>query len=142
MYNRVIIAGNLTRDPEFWESSSGIPVTRLPVAVDSGFKTTDGEKTSETLFINAVVFGAQAQPCREYLAKGAPVLVEGRLREREWEFEGKTGKKIEIVANRVKFLPRGAGAQTPQPEPDDDENIPSDSEPEPEAAEAPVEDGQ
>ncbi|MGK7344335.1 MAG: single-stranded DNA-binding protein [Candidatus Nitrospinota bacterium M3_3B_026] len=112
MFNRVIIAGNLTRDPEFWESVSGTSVTRLPVACNVGLKRPDGETIIETLFINSVVFGPQAETCRQYLAKGSPVLVEGRLRERVWERDGQKGKKMEIIASRVKFLPHRRDTET------------------------------
>lgn len=141
MFNRVIIAGNLTRDPEFWESVSGTPVTRLPVALNVGLKRPDGETVIETLFINSVVFGPQAETCRQYLSKGSPVLVEGRLRERAWEHDGQKGKKIEIIASRVKFLPHLRDTETetevtaepdgvetsPEPSADEDVEEPTDA---------------
>jgi len=131
MFNRVIIAGNLTRDPELWKSVSGTPVTRLPVACNVGLKRPDGETVIETLFINSVVFGPQAETCRQYLVKGSPVLVEGRLRERAWERDGRKGKKMEIIASRVKFLPhrRDTGTENgPSAEPDGVETSPEPAE--------------
>ena len=80
MFNRIILIGNLTRDPEVRYTPGGTPVTTISIAVNSRYKQGDDTK-EEVLFINAVVFGKQAESCGKFLNKGNPVLVEGRLRE-------------------------------------------------------------
>jgi len=105
MFNRIILIGNLTRDPEVRYTPGGTPVTTISIAVNSKYKQGDDTK-EEVLFINAVVFGKQAESCGKFLSKGNPVLVEGRLRERKWETEGVQKSKFEVVANNVRFLPK------------------------------------
>jgi len=103
--NRVLLAGRLTRDPELRYTSSGTAVTTLPVAVSRTYASRTGEKREETCFINVVVWEKQAEFCAEYLSKGSPVFVEGRLQSRSWETEG--GQKrsvIEVRAQRVQTL--------------------------------------
>ncbi|MEM4134398.1 MAG: single-stranded DNA-binding protein [Candidatus Micrarchaeia archaeon] len=103
MFNKFIAVGNLTRDPEIRYTPSGIAVTILPIAVNTRFKS-NGETKEETLFIDVVVFNKQAETCVQYLSKGKSILVEGRLRERKWEKEGVTHRKMEVIANTVKFM--------------------------------------
>ncbi|HXW69008.1 MAG TPA: single-stranded DNA-binding protein [Dissulfurispiraceae bacterium] len=105
MFNRIILIGNLTRDPEVRYTPGGTPVATISIAVNSKYKQGDDTK-EEVLFINAVVFGKQAESCGHYLNKGNPVLVEGRLRERKWESEGVQKSKFEVIANNVRFLPK------------------------------------
>ncbi|MEN2986255.1 MAG: single-stranded DNA-binding protein [Thermodesulfovibrionaceae bacterium] len=105
MFNRIILIGNLTRDPEIRYTPTGIAVATVPIAVNSRYKQGD-ELREETLFIDAIVFGKQAETCTQYLNKGRMVLVEGRLRERRWEYEGQKRSKFEVIANRIKFFPR------------------------------------
>lgn len=103
MFNRIILIGNLTKDPDVRYTPSGTPVTTLSIAVNSRFK--QGEETrDEVLFMDVVVFGRQAESTGQYLNKGNPVLVEGRLRERKWEYEGQKKSKFEVIANTIKFL--------------------------------------
>lgn len=105
MYNKVILIGNLTKDPEVRYTPGGTPVTTLRLAVTSKYKQGDDMK-DDTLFIDTVVFGRQAEICGQYLSKGSPVLVEGRLRERRWESEGIQKSKFEVISSGVRFLPR------------------------------------
>lgn len=109
-FNRVIIAGNLVRDPEIRYLPSGLSVTSFAVAVNSRYKQ-NNELKEEVSYFDIVVFGKMGENCAEYLSKGRPVLVEGRLRQRRWEAEGIKKSKIEVVADNVQFLgsPRGAG---------------------------------
>lgn len=109
MFNRVILIGNLTKDPEVRYTPGGTPVATVAIAVNSRYKQGDDSK-EETLFIDAVVFGKQAETCGQYLSKGRPVLVEGRLRERRWEYEGQKKSKMEVVASNVRFLSRKEGS--------------------------------
>lgn len=112
MYNRIILIGNLTKDPEVRYTPGGTAVTTLRLAVSS--KSRQGEETKDdTLFIDIVVFGKQAESCGQYLSKGNPVLVEGRLRERRWESEGTQRSKFEVLASTVRFLPKRDGRQAP-----------------------------
>ncbi len=108
MFNKVILIGNLTKDPEVRYTPSGTPVATVRLAVTTKHKQGDDTK-DDTLFIDVVVFGRQAEICGQYLSKGSPVLVEGRLRERKWESEGTQKSKFEIIANAVRFLPRREG---------------------------------
>jgi single-strand DNA-binding protein len=105
MFNRIILIGNLTRDPEIRYTPSGVAVATVPIAVNSRYKQGE-EAREETLFIDIVVFGKQAENCTQYLNKGRMVLVEGRLRERRWEYEGQKKSKFEVIANNIRFLPR------------------------------------
>ncbi|MBF0506887.1 MAG: single-stranded DNA-binding protein [Nitrospirae bacterium] len=105
MFNRVILIGNLTRDPEVRYTPGGTPVATISIAVNSKYKQGDDTK-EEVLFISAVVFGKQAESCGKYLSKGNPVLIEGRLRERKWESDGVQKSRFEVVANNVRFLPK------------------------------------
>lgn len=106
MYNKVIMIGHLTRDPEMRYTPSGTPVTNLGIAVNSRFKQNNGEIKEETLFIDVITFGSSAENCDRFLKKGDPVLVEGRLRERRWEYEGQQKKRMEIISRQVRFLPK------------------------------------
>jgi single-strand DNA-binding protein len=113
MFNKVIMVGNLTQDPELRYTASGTPVANLRIAVSSKYRSGD-EYKEETLFIDVVVWGKQGESCSQYLSKGRQVLVEGRLQERSWETDGQTRRKTEIVANTVRFLGRkgdGGGSQ-------------------------------
>ena len=112
--NKVFLIGNLTRPPELRYTPSGTAVADVRLAVNRNYTTQGGEKREETCFLTVVVWGKQAESCGEYLDKGSPILVEGRLQTREWE--GKDGQKrtvIEVVAERVQFMGRGKGAGTP-----------------------------
>lgn len=108
MFNRVILIGNLTKDPEVRYTPGGTPVATISIAVNSRYKQGD-ESKEEVLFIDSVVFGKQAETCGQYLSKGRSVLVEGRLRERRWEYEGQKKSKMEVVANNVRFLSKKEG---------------------------------
>ncbi len=111
-YNRVIIAGNLTRDPELRYIPNGQPVTNFTVAINRNYTTQAGERKEETSFIPVVTWRKQAETCNQYLSKGSPVLVEGRLQQRSWENqEGQRKSVIEVVADRVVFL---GGAKPPE----------------------------
>ncbi|PIQ83640.1 MAG: single-stranded DNA-binding protein [Candidatus Omnitrophica bacterium CG11_big_fil_rev_8_21_14_0_20_63_9] len=109
--NRVLLIGNLTKDPELRYTPSGTPVANLRLAVNSSFKGQDGQRKEETCFVTIVVWSKQAELCNQYLKKGRSVFIEGRLIYRQWEAEGKTRSTMEVRADRVQFLggPAGAG---------------------------------
>jgi len=110
MFNRVILIGNLTKDPEVRYTPGGTPVATLCIAVTSKHKQGEEQK-EETLFIDTIIFGKQAESCGQYLSKGKRALVEGRLRQRRWEHEGQKKSKHEIVASNVRFLsPKDSGS--------------------------------
>ncbi len=136
--NKVFLAGRLTQDPELRYTPTGIPVTTLRMAVNSTFMGKDGEKREDVCYINVNVWQKQAERCVEYLSKGRPVFIEGRLQSRQWEAEG--GQKrtvIEVTASRVQFMdwagdrkevsPQGAQsgpvAESP-PGPEESDDIP------------------
>jgi len=109
-FNKVILMGNLTRDPEIRYTPSGTAVGDLRMATNRRYRTADGQERDETCYVGVTVWGRQAETCGEYLKKGAPALVEGRLKYDEWEKEGQKFSRLSVVAERVQFLggPRGA----------------------------------
>jgi single-strand DNA-binding protein len=109
-YNRVIIMGNLTRDPDHRQLSSGQSVCRLGLASNRQFKNKQtGMMVQEVCFVDIDVWGQQAESCNQYLQKGRAVLVEGRLKLDTWvDNEGQRRSKHSIVADRVTFLPATA----------------------------------
>ena len=116
--NKVFLIGNLTRAPELRYTPSGTPVADLRLAVNRSYTTPGGEKREEAYFLTVVVWGKQAESCGEYLDKGSPVLVEGRLQTRDWETrDGQRRNVVEVVAERVQFLGRGKAATAPEAEP-------------------------
>jgi single-strand DNA-binding protein len=118
-YNKVILVGNLTRDPELRYTPSGTAVANLRLAVNRKFRDKAQQLKDETCFITAVVWSKQAETCNQYLHKGSSLLVEGRLQSRTWE-DTQTGKSrsvIEVLAERVQFLggaPGRSGAPAAQ----------------------------
>ena len=130
--NSVILLGNLTRDPEVRYLPSGTPVATLGLAVNNRIKQGD-EWKDDPCFIDVVVFGKQAESCGEYLSKGQPVLIEGRLRYRTWESqEGQKRSKHEVTASRVQFMPKagrasggsGLPGEFAESEPMEDDDVP------------------
>ena len=110
--NKVMLFGNLTRDPELRSLPSGGQVASFGLATNRVFKKADGSKQESTEFHNVVVFGRQAETVSQYLKKGSSVFVEGRIQTRSWESPEK-GKqyRTEIVAERVQFGPRSTGSR-------------------------------
>ncbi|MCX5641847.1 MAG: single-stranded DNA-binding protein [Candidatus Omnitrophica bacterium] len=105
--NRVMLAGNLTRDPEMRFTPSGTAVANLGLAVNREYTTKEGERKKEVSFIRIVTWGKQAQSCQEHLKKGSSILVEGRLQSRSWETAEKEKRNtLEVTAERVHFLTR------------------------------------
>lgn len=102
--NRVYLIGNLTRDPEIRYVASGTAVGDIRLAVSRRFRTQQGEDREEVCYVDVVVWGRQAETCGEYLSKGSPLLVEGRLQFDEWEKDGQRFNKLRVVADRTQFL--------------------------------------
>ena len=139
--NKVILIGNLGRDPEIRYLPSGQTVASFSLATTERFKGRDGQMKDQTEWHNVVVWGKQAETCGQYLKKGRQVYIEGRLTTRQWEAKDGSGKRsrTEVVAQRVQFLGgRGGGASEEaqefgggvgagageEPTPMDDEDIP------------------
>jgi len=109
-FNRIIMIGNLTRDPELKQLTSGQAVCRLGLASNRQFKNRQtGSMVQEVCYVDIDVWGAQAESCNQYLQKGNAVLVEGRLKFDTWEDpQGQNRSKHSIVADRVVFMPKQA----------------------------------
>jgi len=110
-YNRVILMGNLTRDPEVRFLPSGKAVAGLGLAVSSKYRTQDGQDHEEVCFVTCEVYGKQAENCGKYLSKGRQVLMEGRLRYEQWEKDGQKRSALKVIADRVQFLGGGKGGE-------------------------------
>ena len=107
-FNRVMLMGNLTRNPELKYTPSGTAVTDLGLAVNESFKNKAGETVEQTCFVDVVVWGRQAETASEYLTKGSPAFIEGRLQFDQWENqEGEKRSKLRVRAERVQFLSSG-----------------------------------
>jgi single-strand DNA-binding protein len=115
--NRVVLVGNLTRDPELRHTPSGMPVCSLRIAVNSRQKQADGQWGEKPNYFSVTVWGNQGESCAQYLSKGRPVAVDGRLDWREYQAQdGSKREAVEIVADSVQFLgsrqdAEGGGAQ-------------------------------
>ncbi|MBW8010044.1 MAG: single-stranded DNA-binding protein [Chloroflexi bacterium] len=115
--NKVMLIGNLGRDPEMRYTPSGRPVTTFSLATNRTWKTTDGERRNETEWFNIVAWGSLAEICNKYLNKGRQVYVEGRLQTRRWEDDdGNKHQNIEVVAKEMVML-----GDKPKSDEDDDE---------------------
>ncbi len=108
--NKVYLVGNLTRDPELRYTPGGSAVADVNIAVNRTYLTKTGEQKEEVCYVRVVVWGKQAQSCAQYLSKGQPVLIEGRLQLDSWETkEGEKRSQLKVQAERVQFLGRGKG---------------------------------
>ena len=111
--NRVFLMGNLTRDPEVRYTPSGTAVGDLGLAVNETYKNKAGENVESTVFVDVEVWARQAETCAEYLYKGSPVFVEGRLKLDQWENQqGEKRSKLRVRADRVQFLGSPKRAET------------------------------
>jgi single-strand DNA-binding protein len=109
-FNKVILIGNLTKNPEVRYTPSGTPVTSFGLAINRRFRQAEDLK-EEVCYVDIVVFGKQAEHCGQYLSKGNGVIVDGRLQQRRWETEdGQKRSKHEVSAFLVQFMPKGGRA--------------------------------
>lgn len=109
-FNKVILLGNLTRDPEVRYTPNGVAVASFAIAVNRKYKQGE-EIKDEVSYIDIVVFGKQAENCGQYINKGDSVLIDGRLQQRRWETEdGQKRSKVEVVAQTVSFMPKRSGS--------------------------------
>ncbi|NOR89734.1 MAG: single-stranded DNA-binding protein [Anaerolineales bacterium] len=137
MFHKLILVGNLGRDPEMRYTPSGQAVTNLSVASNRQYTKSDGESVKETIWFRVSVWGKSAEACNEYLRKGRPVLVEGRLNPDEsgnprmWTSnDGQSRASFEVTAETVKFLggrddaPLDADQGQPAAAPESEDDIP------------------
>jgi single-strand DNA-binding protein len=123
MLNKIMLIGNLGRDPELNVTSDGTPVTKFTIAVNRSTKTQGGEKREETEWFNVVAWRQLAETCERYLHKGSKVYIEGRLTQRKYtDREGVQRTSVEVIATDVQFL-------DPKPSSKADEEITSDIDP-------------
>ncbi len=108
--NKVFLYGNLTRDPELRAMPNGNNVVSFSLATNLVFKDREGNKKEKVEFHNVVVFGPQAESISKWLKKGSGALVEGRIETRTWEKDGQKHYRTEIVAENVRFGPKGSGS--------------------------------
>jgi single-strand DNA-binding protein len=104
--NRVVVSGNLTRDPELRSTPSGTSICKLRIAVNTRRKDASGQWVDKPNYFDVTVWGAQGENCAQYLQKGRGVAIDGRLEWREWDATDGSGKRsaVEIVADSVQFL--------------------------------------
>ena len=106
-YNRVILMGNLTRQPQLRKIDSGVAVADLGLATSETYKNRNGEQVETVCFVDVVAWGRQAETCAEYLTKGSPVFVEGKLQLDQWQAQdGGKRSKLRVRALRIQFLGR------------------------------------
>jgi len=141
-FNKVILLGNLTRDPEIRYTPKGTAVAKLGLAVNRNWTTESGERKEEVTFVDVDVFGRTAENCGQYLRKGRPVLIEGRLRLDQWDDKqtGQKKSKLGVVCETVQFLGNGgeatgqslrpkaedaqSAAEAPKPGPPEQDDVP------------------
>ncbi len=103
-YNRVILMGNLTRDVELRYTPTGTPVTEVGLAVNDRRKGPNGDWIDETTFVDVTFWGRTAEVASEYLSKGSPVFIEGRLKLDTWEKDGQKNYKLRVVCDRMQLI--------------------------------------
>ena len=109
-FNRVILLGNVTRDPELRYIPSGTAVTEIGLAVNDRRKGPNGDWIEETTFVDVTLWGRTAEIAGEYLTKGAPVLIEGRLKLDTWEKDGKKNSKLRVIGEKMQLLGSRGGS--------------------------------
>ena len=114
-FNKVLLVGNLTRDPELKSTPSNQSVAQIGLAVNRNYQTKDGEKREETTFVDCEAWGRTAEVMCQYLAKGRPVLVEGRLKLDQWQDkDGNNRSKLKVVIENFQFVDsRSGGGDAP-----------------------------
>lgn len=110
-FNQVVLMGNLTRDPELRQTPNGQNVCSFSLALNRSFKGSDGNWQEATDFIDVVAWGPLGERVSQYLSKGRPCLVNGRLQSRNWETDGQKRSKVEVVAQDVTFLGGAGGGE-------------------------------
>ena len=120
--NRVVISGNLTRDPELRQTAGGLPVLGFGVAVNDRRKNqSTGEWEDYPNFVDCTMFGARAASVAKFLSKGAKVAIDGKLRWSQWDKDGQKRSKLEVIVDELEFMSRNGNQSAPQvsPQPQD-----------------------
>jgi single-strand DNA-binding protein len=107
--NKVILAGNLTRDPEMKFTPSNMAICKIGLAVNRRYTTADGQRHEEVTFIDCDAFGKTAETIGKFLKKGRPIFIEGRLKLDQWEKEGQKFSKLKVVIDSFSFIDSGQG---------------------------------
>jgi len=110
-FNKVILAGNLTRDPELRYTPKGTAIAKIGLAINRKWKSETGEMKEETTFVDVDAFGKTAETIGQYLKKGRPILIEGRLRYQTWDDKqsGQKKSKLAVVMENFQFMDSGGG---------------------------------
>lgn len=126
-FNQVTLMGNLTRDPDLRQIPSGQNVCSFSLALNRSYKGSDGNWQEATDFVDVVAWGQLGERVAQYVTKGRPVLVSGRLQSRQWEQDGQKRSKLEVIANDVTFLGsrEGGGSGSSENEPASQSNTKS-----------------
>ncbi len=112
-FNQVVLMGNLTRDPDLRQTPNGQSVCSFSLALNRSYKGSDGQWQEATDYVDVVAWGPLGERVAQYVTKGRPVLVSGRLQSRQWEQDGNKRTKVEVVAQDVTFLGgRGEGSDS------------------------------
>ena len=121
-FNKVLLLGNLTRDPELKFLPSQTPVAEFGIACNRKFRTSNGEDREEVTFVDVTAFGKQAEVISQYMEKGKPIFVEGRLKYDQWDDKngGSKRSKITVVLENFQFIGGRSGGGDEQPAPRDD----------------------
>lgn len=114
-FNKVILAGNLTRDPEMRYTPSGTAICKFGLALNRKWKDQSGQQKEECTFVDVDAFGKQAETIGQYLKKGNPLLMEGRLKTDSWEKDGKKFSKLTVALESFTFLDSGSRDQQSAP---------------------------
>ena len=121
--NKVMLIGNVGKDPEMRFTPSGSPVTSFSVATNRTYNTPEGEKKKETEWFSVVAWSKLAELCNQYLTKGKLVYVEGRLQTRTWDgTDGQKHSRTEVVASQVLFLDKGGEGSPAEPKGEEPES--------------------
>lgn len=124
--NKVFLLGNLTSDPDVRGLPSGQNVCNLRLAMSREFNSSSGQKVSDTVYVDIVVFGKMATTCKQFLYKGARVFVEGRLHLEQWQDkQGNKQQKLKVVSENIQFCDKAKFERTPPRPPVDDEYAPA-----------------
>jgi single-strand DNA-binding protein len=103
-FNKVILMGNLTRDPELRVTAGGVSICKIGLAVNRVYSTKDGERREEVTYVDIDAFGKQAEVINKYMRKGRPLFVEGRLKFDQWESEGQKRSKLGVILDKFEFI--------------------------------------
>lgn len=130
-FNQVILMGNLTRDPELRQTPNGQNVCSFSLALNRSYKGSDGEWQEATDYVDVVAWGPLGERVAQYLTKGRPALVNGRLQSRSWEQDGQKRSKVEVVAQDVTFLGGPGGGNSSSSGSDENQSPSDDNKPKP-----------